>query len=192
MRSDLAKLGVQTYVQESSSKPSPTLEDVYRDILNIGRIFRVEDRAQAIVDNITTRLEEIQSQIGTVDKPLKVFVYDSGDDKALTAANTYLTSLINQVGGKNIFDDIDKGYAEVSWEEVVNRNPDVIVIVDYGDTTAEQKRELLLNKASLADIHAVQNERFIVMPLSAAAEGIRAPIALQTLAAGLYPDKVKR
>jgi iron complex transport system substrate-binding protein len=191
LRSDLVKQGVQTYVQESSSKPSPTLEDVYRDILNIGHIFRVEDRAQAIVDDISNKLEEIQKQIGTVDTPLKVFVYDSGDDKAYTAANTYLTSLINKVGGKNIFDDIEKGWAEVSWEEVVDRNPDVIIIVDYGETTVDQKRELLLNKASLADIHAIQNERFIVMPLSAAAEGIRAPIALQTLAAGLYPEKVK-
>lgn len=36
-----------------------------------------------------------------------------------------------------------------------------------------------------------QNKRFIVLPLSAAAEGIRVPMALKTLAAGLYPDKVK-
>ncbi|MFX8262546.1 ABC transporter substrate-binding protein, partial [Acinetobacter baumannii] len=70
-----------------------------------------------------------------MNRKLKVFVYDSGEDKAFTAANTYLTSLIDLVGGKNIFDDIDKGWAEVSWEEVVNRDPDVIVIVDYGETT---------------------------------------------------------
>ncbi|RRJ67170.1 ABC transporter substrate-binding protein [Paenibacillus oralis] len=190
-RADLAAQGVMTYVQESSNKSKPTLEDVYRDILNIGKIFRVEDRAEALVDGIRGQLEEIQTQIGPVDQPLKVFVYDSGEDKAYTAANTYLTNLINQVGGKNIFDDIDKGYAEVSWEEVVHRDPDVIVIVDYGDETAEQKKERLLNMASLADVKAIRDARFIVLPLSAAAEGVRAPIALKTLAAGMYPDKVK-
>ncbi|WP_374019124.1 ABC transporter substrate-binding protein [Paenibacillus thiaminolyticus] len=190
-RSDLAEQGVLTYLQESSSKAAPTLEDVYQDILNIGRIFRVEDRAEALVNDMRQKLEDIQAQIGTVSEPLNVFVFDSGEEKAYTAANTYLTSLIGKVGGKNIFDDIDKGWAEVSWEEVVSRDPDVIVIVDYGDTTAAQKQELLLNKAPLADVKAIKNKRFIVLPLSAAAEGIRAPIALQTLAAGLYPDKVQ-
>ncbi|MGG3838768.1 ABC transporter substrate-binding protein [Paenibacillus thiaminolyticus] len=190
-RADLAGQGVLTYVQESSNKAAPTLEDVYQDILNIGRIFRVEDRAEAVVNDMRKKLEDIQAQIGNVSEPLNVFVFDSGEDKAFTAANTYLTSLIAKVGGKNIFDDIDKGWAEVSWEEVVSRDPDVIVIVDYGDTTAEQKQELLLNKAPLADVKAIKNKRFIVLPLSAAAEGIRAPIALQTLAAGLYPDKVQ-
>ncbi|MCM3337857.1 ABC transporter substrate-binding protein [Paenibacillus sp. MER TA 81-3] len=190
-RADLADQGVLTYVQESSNKAAPTLEDVYQDILNIGRIFRVEDKAEAVVNDIRKKLEDIQAQIGSVSEPLNVFVFDSGEDKAFTAANTYLTSLIAKVGGKNIFDDIDKGWAEVSWEEVVNRDPDVIVIVDYGDTTAEQKQELLLNKAPLADVKAIKDKRFIVLPLSAAAEGIRAPIALQTLAAGLYPDKVQ-
>ncbi|MFD3274384.1 ABC transporter substrate-binding protein [Paenibacillus dendritiformis] len=190
-REDLAGQGVLTYVQESSNKAAPTLEDVYQDILNIGRIFRVEDRAEAVVNDMRKKLEDIQAQIGSVSEPLNVFVFDSGEDKAFTAANTYLTSLIAKVGGKNIFDDIDKGWAEVSWEEVVSRDPDVIVIVDYGDTTAEQKQELLLNKAPLADVKAIKNKRFIVLPLSAAAEGVRAPIALQTLAAGLYPDKVQ-
>ncbi|WP_026010904.1 ABC transporter substrate-binding protein [Paenibacillus sp. OSY-SE] len=190
-RADLADQGVLTYVQESSNKAAPTLEDVYQDILSIGRIFRVEDKAEAVVNDIRKKLEDIQAQIGSVSEPLNVFVFDSGEDKAFTAANTYLTSLIAKVGGKNIFDDIDKGWAEVSWEEVVNRDPDVIVIVDYGETTAEQKQELLLNKAPLADVKAIKDKRFIVLPLSAAAEGIRAPIALQTLAAGLYPDKVQ-
>lgn len=190
-RADLAAQGVLTYVQESSNKSKPTLEDVYQDILNIGKIFRIEARAEALVDEIRGGLEEIRTQIGPVEQPLQVFVYDSGEDKAFTAANTYLTNLINQVGGKNIFDDIDKGYTEVSWEEVVHRDPDVIVIIDYGDETAEQKKERLLNMASLADVKAIRDARFIVLPLSAAAEGVRAPIALKTLAAGLYPDQVK-
>ncbi|WP_044477923.1 ABC transporter substrate-binding protein [Paenibacillus antibioticophila] len=190
-RADLAAQGVLTYVQESSNKSKPTLDDVYQDILNIGKIFRIEARAEALVDEIRGGLEEIRTQIGPVEQPLQVFVYDSGEDKAFTAANTYLTNLINQVGGKNIFDDIDKGWAEVSWEEVVHRDPEVIVIVDYGDETAEQKKERLLNMASLADVKAIRDARFIVLPLSAAAEGVRAPIALKTLAAGMYPDQVK-
>jgi iron complex transport system substrate-binding protein len=40
---------------------------------------------------------------------------------------------VNLARGKNIFDDVNKRWAEVSWEEVVHQNPDVIVIVGYGE-----------------------------------------------------------
>jgi iron complex transport system substrate-binding protein len=103
-----------------------------------------------------------------------------------------MTKLISMVGGKNIFDDIQQGWTDVSWEEVINRNPEVIVIVDYGDKTVEQKRDLLLAKKELSDISAIKNKRFIILPLSAAAEGIRAPYALEMLAKGFYPDKFKK
>ncbi|MBU9710060.1 ABC transporter substrate-binding protein [Paenibacillus sp. AK121] len=190
-REELAQQGVQTYVQESSNKPGPILEDVYRDILNIGRIFRVEERAEKLVNDIRAQVQSIQTQIGTVEQAPKVFVYDSGEDKPFTAANNYLTSLITSVKAKNIFDDIHKSFTEVSWEEVVNRNPDVIIILDYGDTSLADKEKLLLSKPALAGVEAIKNKRFVVLPLSAAAEGVRAPIALKTLAVGLYPDKVK-
>lgn len=188
---DLDKAGIKSYLQESSNKPGPTVEDVFADIQNIGKIFRVEDKANELIGKMKQEMDQTVSKLGNVDKPLQVFVYDSGEDNPLTAANNYMTSLIKMAGGKNVFDDIQKGWAEVSWEEVVNRKPDVIVVVDYGDKTVDQKKNLLLTKRELADIPAIQNKRLIVLPLSAASEGVRAPIALKILAEGLYPDKFK-
>lgn len=188
---DLDKAGIKSYLQESSNKPGPTVDDVFADIQNIGKIFRIEDKANALIGKMKQEMDQTVSKIGTVDKPLNVFVYDSGEDQPLTAANNYMTSLIKLAGGKNIFDDIQKGWADVSWEEVVNRKPDVIVIVDYGDKTVDQKRNLLMTKRELADIPAIQNQRLMILPLSAASEGVRAPIALKILAEGLYPEKLK-
>ncbi|MBN6188809.1 ABC transporter substrate-binding protein [Aneurinibacillus sp. BA2021] len=185
---ELASAGIPAYIQESSNTPSPTLEDVYQDLRNIGRIFRVENRAETLIDTMQREIDRTVKQVGTVEKPLKVFVYDSGEEKAFTAAGNYLSSLIALAGGRNIFSDSQKGWAEVSWEEVVHRSPDVIVIVDYGARTAEQKKRLLLAKKELASVPAIANQRFIVLPLSAAAEGIRAPHTLETLARGLHPQ----
>ncbi|MDF2684343.1 MAG: Fe3+-hydroxamate transporter substrate-binding protein [Brevibacillus sp.] len=188
---ELEKAGIQSYLHESSNKSGPTVDDVFTDIQNIGRIFRVEDRAIELVGKMKMEMEQTTSKLGTVDKPLKVFVYDSGEEQAYTAASNYMTALIKMAGGKNIFDDIQKGWADVSWEEVVIRNPDVIIIVDYGDKSLDQKRDLLLNKRELENVSAIQNKRLLVLPLSAAAEGVRAPIALKILAEGLYPEKFK-
>ncbi|MEJ8547461.1 ABC transporter substrate-binding protein [Brevibacillus borstelensis] len=186
---DLEKMGVQAYLQQSSNMTAPGLEDVYADIEKIGRIFRVEPRANELIERMKNEIGQITDRLKDVGQPIPVFVYDNGEDKPYTAANNYMTKLIALAGGKNIFDDIPKGWTSVSWEEVVARKPEVIVVVDYGDKTVEQKRNLLLTKKELAELPAIKNNRLIVLPLSAASEGVRAPIALKTLAEGLYPEK---
>ena len=46
------------------------------------------------------------------------------------------TALIEAAGGRNIMDDFEKSWAKVTWEEEVERNPEMAVIVNYGDETA--------------------------------------------------------
>lgn len=187
----LEELGITAYLHESSNMVGPTKEDIYQDIRNIARIFDVEERAEKLIESINNEVEKIREQIGAIDEPLRVFVYDSGEDAPVTATQNFMTELIHMAGGKNIFSDIEKNWANVTWEEVVNRNPEVIVIIDYGDIPAEKKKQTLLNKTALADVEAIQNERFTVLPLSAAAEGVRMPIAVETLAKSFYPEKFK-
>ena len=186
---ELEQAGIKPYLHMSSNMTAPKMGDVYADIANIGRIFRVEERADALITGMKREMEETIARLGEVEEPLRVFVYDSGTDKPFTAANNYMTTLIGLAGGKNVFDDVEKGWAAVSWEEVIDRKPDVIVIVDYGETSAEQKRQTLLEKDELAGIPAIVNQRFVVLPLSAAAEGVRAPMALRMLAEGFYPER---
>ncbi|PWA12192.1 Fe3+-hydroxamate ABC transporter substrate-binding protein [Pueribacillus theae] len=185
----LEKFGIKAYLHQSSNIVGPKSEDVYEDIRNIARIFHVEERADKLIKSINNEVENIQDQIGSIDEPLRVFVYDSGEDAPVTATQNFMTELIRMAGGKNIFSDIEKNWANVTWEEVVKRNPEVIVIIDYGDIPIEKKKQTLLNKTALADVEAIQKERFTVLPLSAAAEGVRIPIAVETLAKSFYPDK---
>ncbi|WP_400164186.1 ABC transporter substrate-binding protein [Brevibacillus sp. TJ4] len=190
---ELEQMGIKPYLHMSSNMTGPTMDDVFADIRNIGRIFRIDDRAEELIAQMKAEMDDTVSKIESVDKPLTVFVYDSGEDKPKTAAsNNYMTHLIELAGGKNIFDDIEKGWPAVSWEEVVDRKPDVIVVVDYGNTSVEQKREFLLAKRELAEVPAIANQRLIVLPLSAAAEGVRAPIALKMLAEGFYPERFQQ
>jgi len=47
------------------------------------------------------------------------------------------TALIEAAGGVNVMNSFEKSWGTVTWEEVVDRNPEVIVIVNYDDLTAE-------------------------------------------------------
>ncbi len=182
----LNSFGIDAYLHQSSTKVGPKLEDIYEDIRNIASIFDVEDRGKKLIDTIDEDIHQLKDRIPANELETNVFVYDSGDTAPLTVGQNFLNQIITIAGASNIFADLDKNWAEVSWEEVVERNPEVIIIVDYGETTIEQKREQLLTHPALTGVKAIQDENFITMPLSAAAEGVRVATALEILIEGLY------
>ncbi|MFC0560241.1 ABC transporter substrate-binding protein [Halalkalibacter alkalisediminis] len=182
----LEEFGINAYLHESSSVVGPTIEHIFQDIRNIAKIFNVVERGEALINEMNIELEEIQANIPVNNKPVNIFVYDSGDTAPFTVGQNFLNTIIEMAGATNIFNDIDSNWGEVSWEVVVERDPEVIVIVDYGETTAEEKREQLMNHPALTDVTAILNQEFIVMPLSAAAEGVRVPSALEIIVNGLY------
>lgn len=187
-RPDLTALGINTYIQSSSVKVDPTLEDVYTDIQQIAKIFRVDERADKLVAAINDDVQAITEELPAAKKPLKVLIYDSGEKEIFTATQNFMNTLVTLAGGENVFGDINDKWATVSKEEAVDRQPEVIVIMDYGATTAEEKIAFLKKDPALSQTPAVQQQRFVVLPLSAASEGVRVAEALTILAQGFYPE----
>ncbi|GGX36996.1 hypothetical protein GCM10010297_67840 [Streptomyces malachitofuscus] len=80
-----------------------------------------------------------------------MFLYDSGQDKPFTSgAFAGPHDIIIKAGGDHIMKDLRGSWTTVGWETVVARDPEVVVINDYGDTTAEQKRRFLMSYEPLA------------------------------------------
>src|SRR3546814_9336147 len=52
-----------------------------------------------------------------------------------------------------------KPYIDASWEAVAERAPQAIVVIDYGDKTAEQKIDFLRAQPLMATTPAVQQNR---------------------------------
>lgn len=187
-REEMEQLGIGSYLQSSSVKVAPELEDIYTDIRNISKIFRVEERGETLISEMNADIEKIKENIPAVDKPIDVLVFDSGDKDVFTATQNFMNTLVKMAGANNIFGDIEKNWATVSKEDAVERNPEVIIVIDYGSTTAEEKINFLKNDPALSQTPAVQNEHFVVLPLSAASEGVRVAEALEIIVDGLYPD----
>lgn len=185
----LEPLGIKVYELTESCihigpKARSSMEDMYADIRNLGAIFGVSDRAEALIAEWTARLEAATAGVDR-SNPLRVFVYDSGEEAPFTAgAYAMPTALIEAAGGKNILDDLEKSWAEVAWEPVIERNPEVIVIVNYGDVTAEQKIAFLKGNPAFASIDAVKNDRFVVLDYVEATPGPRNIKAVEKLVAG--------
>lgn len=187
----LAPFGVNVYELTEScahimAMDKASIDDMYADILNLGRIFDVEDRATALVDGYRADLAAFAAGLDT-GEPLRVFVYDSGEDTPFTAGRYAMpTALIEAAGGTNIMDDFEKSWATVTWEAVVERNPEVIVIVNYGNVTAEQKRAFMMSNPAFADLDAVRNDRFVTLEYVEATPGPRNIKAVKTLARAFW------
>ena len=190
----LELFGIKVYeLTESCShimdKDKASLKDMYADILNLGKIFGVKSRAEALVESYKSELESFKAKLMNIDEGLRVFVYDSGEDAPFTAGRYAMpTALIEAAGGQNIMDDFNKSWGTVTWEEVVDRDPQVVVIVNYGDVTAEQKREYMMSNPAFKNISAVKNNRFVTLEYVEATPGPRNIQAIKHLADAFWTN----
>ena len=183
----LEPFGVKVYELTEScthimKKGKASIDDMYADLLNLGAIFNVEDTAKNLVNNYKAELKSFKDDLET-GEPLRAFVYDSGEDTPFTAGLYAMpTALIEAAGGVNVMNGFEKSWGTVTWEEVVAQNPEVIVIVNYGSVTAEQKRAFMMSNPAFANIDAVKNDRFVTLEYVEATPGPRNIKAIKTLA----------
>lgn len=184
----LAPFGIQVYELTEScihimEKPKASIDDLYVDLLNLGKIFGVSERAEALVAGYQAELAAFTATLPAGTAP-KVFIYDSGEEKPFTAGRYAIpTALIEAAGGTNIMDDVASSWVEIGWEPVIERNPDIIVIINYGEVTAEQKAEFMRQNPAFKDIPAVKNNRFVTLQYVEATPGPRNIAAIKHLAA---------
>ncbi len=184
---ELASMGITSYKNAAS-----TLEEIYQEIRDIGQIFEIEETAEQYIANQEARIAAVQDKIKD-QEAVKVLVYDSGGDGVFTAGKSnFETLLIEFAGGKNIFDDIvDQQWTTVSYEEVLKRQPDVILIHDYDVPSLEHKISAIKSDPALSRLESVQNEHFVTISLESVLPGNRMAYTVEALAKGFYPEFFK-
>lgn len=182
--SELEANGVQVYIPKSLNKG--TFEAVYADILEYGKIFGLQANAQKVVDHMKSELTRISKKLPK--EKVKVFAYDSGYKVPFTVAGSGIANtIISDAGGENIFANIkNKNFANGNWEQVIASNPDVIVIINYGDTDAQNKIKFLKEKSPIKDLKAVKENKFVVIGLSYLSIGVRNVDAIKILAKAFH------
>ena len=176
--------GMAVYVNSAT-----TLEEQYQEILDLGAIFGVEQAAQQFVDDQRARIQAVQDAVAG-QQPLDVLVYDSGSSGVFTCSGSNFESLlIGLAGGRNLFDDLtDQQWVTVSYEEVLARDPDVILIHDYDAPSVEEKIAEIQGSPTLSQLTCVQEGRFATIALESVLPGNRMAYAVEQLAAAFYPQ----
>ncbi len=181
---EVEQYGMTVYVNSAT-----TLEDQYQEILDIGKIFGVEETAEQFVSDQKSRIAAVQETLSG-QEPLDVLIYDSGSDGVFTCSGTNFESLLVALaGGHNIFDDLtEKQWVTVSYEEILARDPDVILIHDYDSPSVEEKIAEIKSNPTLSQLDCVKNERFATITLESVLPGNRMAYAIEYMAAAFYPN----
>jgi iron complex transport system substrate-binding protein len=173
--------------------------EILRENLDkLGYIIDKEDKAVYYTNEFHDKyIDLIKAQIEGVseEKRPKVYVESSSGAYKTYGSKSGAQQLIDIAGGKNIFADFEK-IPKADPEEVVERNPDIIIkqipVTDAGydmDDPSKMKalRDELMNRPELANVNAVKNERVYIMDKDPW-YGPDYPIAVAYMAKWFHPD----
>ena len=176
---ELENNGVDVYFMKSLK--SNNLQDVFDDILEYGKIFELEENAEDLVNKMQNELNRITNLLPK--EKVTVFPYDSGTNLPMVVGGGGIgNTLIELAGGNNIFKDLNNPFGQGTWEKVLIEDPDIILIIDYGDNSYEKKRKYLKEDSPIKNSTAVKNNKFAIIGLEDISAGVRNIEAIKKMA----------
>ena len=171
---ELIDKGIYPFIAKAV-RDNETLETVYEDFYTLGKIFKVEKNAEKVVSEMKAKLENAQKNFVRKENKPKVLVF-SVIENGLYISAGLTTDLINKAGGQNVYADQSADHVFVSYESLVDRNPDIIIIADMegeGRSSYEEKKKALKDHPALKNLPAVKNDNIHKIALEDISPGVR-------------------
>ena len=189
----LAGFDIPVYVLTEScvhlhdDRPDVSMDTLYTDVRAIAAIFGVPDRAEALIAGWQERIDAVAAAVDA-NPPVRVFLFDSGEEQPFTAGRYAMpTALITAAGGENIVADVDMSWGRVGWETVGERDPEVIILLDYGDG-GQGLIDFLEAHPVMSATTAVQESRYVALQYAEFTPGPANVDAIETIARTLHPE----
>lgn len=169
-----------------------TLDDIYRNILLMGRIVDAEARAEGLVRAMRQRVTAVAAKVRDAPRP-KVFIEFDGSDpsRPFTAGpGSFIDLLVRLAGGANVAARSRTAWPQFSLEELIRADPDLIILSDALAPMNPQTPELVARRPGWSHLRAVR--RGTIFPIDSdliSRPGPRVVEGLELLARLLHPDR---
>jgi iron complex transport system substrate-binding protein len=182
----LEDLGFTVFVLANPTE----MEGLFNNLMTVAELTGCEIQAQSLVESLKNRVTAVEKKVAMIDQPLFVFYeLDATEPNAPWTAGpgTFVDTLITMAGGVNLGGNLQGEWVQISVEEIVVQDPDVIVLGDYtwGGVTPED----VAARSSWDSLSAVKTGR--VYPFDdnlVSRPGPRLVDGLEEMARLLYPD----
>ncbi|MCD8013452.1 MAG: ABC transporter substrate-binding protein [Lachnospiraceae bacterium] len=181
------------YASDATCAVEQSIDNIYTEIENIGKIFGVEERAAEVIAELEARVNAVSEKVEGLEA-VSVFIFDMDmeDGTYLTAGGSAFTDvLLSMAGGENIFHEVDGTYVTVSPEEIIARDPEAVITISYYTTDdGETKINTMKNSEDFSGLTAVVNDQLLAMADTAygASPGMQCVDALEEIAQFLHPE----
>ncbi|MEV7470732.1 ABC transporter substrate-binding protein [Streptomyces kronopolitis] len=157
----------------TAAKATTDLSGVENDLRRLGAVTGTGKRADALVAGMRAKVGAVQKAVGGLapgKRPTYFFFdYDAGAKQPVAVCRKQVANaVIGQAGARNVFDGCDGDFKQVSWEDVVAKNPDWIQlgVRDRGSAAANAKAfdeaaAFLKSFPATKDLAAVRNGKFL-------------------------------
>lgn len=133
------------------------IESVYESILEIGYLTGTSDQAQKIVGEMIWKRFRLEAAVEALDEKKKVF-YTISPQMFTLGDNTFVGEALQLAGIDNVFGEIS-GYKQVSTEEIVSKNPELILGTKGMGLTVKE----LKNKPGIEGTKAVKEDNVLFL-----------------------------
>ncbi|WP_318616957.1 ABC transporter substrate-binding protein [Sporosarcina sp. YIM B06819] len=161
-------------------------EETYTSIKTIGQATGKSAEAEKIVADMKAKVVEVTTKVASVENKKTVFVETSPAPEIYTPGNnTFMNQILEMVGAENIAAD-QEGWFMMDPEEIVNRNPEVIIVMySYIDTAVED----VYKRNGFDSITAIKNEAVVQVDENKTSRtGPRLAEGLEEVAKAIYPE----
>jgi len=166
------------------------IADVVEDLNRIGRATGTEAKAVEITQGLTARIEAVAERAKDADKHPSVLHVEWADP--VMCGGHWVPEMVDLAGGTNSFGDKDTGTLKLDWDEVVARQPEVIIMMQCGFDVkrALEDMPIMTAKDGGASLPAVKNNRVYVIDAGAytSRSGPRLVTGLEIMAEMIHPE----
>jgi iron complex transport system substrate-binding protein len=135
------------------------MDGLYQNLRSVGTLTGKTDQAAALIQSLDARIKTIWDKLPTITTHYKVYYELDATDptRPFTAGpGSYINYLLEIAGDQNIGATLSSPFASISSDEVINQNPDFILL---GDTAYGVTIENVMQRPGWSAINAVKNDR---------------------------------
>lgn len=149
-------------VQVISLRPE-TLSDVISDISTVAQALKREANAEILASELQVRLDRLKSATPESQPRPKVFILEWIDPPM--AAGHWIPKLVEAAGGENVLTKEGEASGYISWEEISDADPDIIVVAPCGFDLERTSQEMtaLADQKGWQKLRAVQTDKVALM-----------------------------
>jgi len=169
-----------------------TFDDLYTNLATVGKLTGRSDEAAKLTESLKTRYTAVIQKVASAATQPKVFYEIDGTDPTkpwTTGPGSFIDTMLSLAGAKNVGAGLKDQFAQISSEELVAQNPDVILLGDapYGVTV-----ESVTQRPGWKALNAVKNNAIYTFDDNLVSRpGPRLIDGLETLARLLHPELFK-